>query len=203
MRFHGGLTVGLFLLASGIVPARATPLSLDVGGNFSSGSSIGTLNVGVNTVSGSVSDLEAGGFDFSVTLPSGFYISAGEWVVTNLENASVSLVGSEAPTQNGFAGSGSVGLYEPLDGETVADADTTYTLTNVPYLTAGDLVVSGSNNVFNCNADALCQISGYDYEIQYTVDSDPAAVPEPASLSLLGGGLIALGVLRRRKRNAA
>ena len=39
-----------------------------------------------------------------------------------------------------------------------------------------------------------------DYQLSFTVDALPAAVPEPTSLALFGAGLIGLAAIRRRRK---
>src|SRR4051794_39160372 len=71
-----------------------------------------------------------------------------------------------------------------------------YRVAVTPGYGGGDLFVRSSGGLFGLT-------SGAPTDTGFRTFVDPLAVPEPTSLALLATGLVALGIIRRRKRASA
>ena len=191
------LAVSLFLIAGA---AKAGALvyneSSFAGGDFPATGSpnIGTLGVGVNTITGSVNGAP-GSLDFedtfSVTLPAGLVITAGQWSISNFTFG----IGGEGS----FNGS----VSEPIDSAKAASGNGTLNIVNVPYSTPGslnaDIQSAYSQTCDNPGDGIMCRNNegGFTYTLQYSVVS---SVPEPSTGPWLAAGVAALWLMRRYRQ---
>jgi hypothetical protein len=85
-----------------------------------------------------------------------------------------------------------------LDAESFTTTATTYTLNFTPEQLAqlAAYIANGSDFAFGFDADCHFWNNG----ISFTFNTGPSAVPEPATLFLLGSGLVGFGYFQRRRR---
>ena len=197
VRHHATVLALLTFLLSPAM-AYAAPLAVTEGGTDfpeTGFPNVGTLDVGLNTVSGQVSGslsfgVPAGDFldTFSVTLPAGLRIVAGQ-----LELSGISDGGGEAVPE--ILG----GFTEPLNEAMLINPAVpggTIDLTlHVPYGVPGALEVTATSPWSMGGINQPPFLSGsMSYTLKYTV---AAVVPEPGTFALLALGLGGLVAARR------
>jgi hypothetical protein len=206
--------------------AQATPDNSNIGGNYT-GVSTNTGNLGTATVlslgGASITTLPADYTPLNGTLASNTFVSGPNTVTTSsvtttvgslsLSNLSGNLYAdtiNDFLTFQGSAGSGSTGLYE-FDVTSLAVSLLSISGNNYLNIEAFGTLVDGSGTYVDTAAAATLTFTqgGGSGAItgSYTLGSPPnfvapPPVPEPMSLSLLGGSLAALGVVRRRKKTS-
>ena len=189
MRHHlaAALVAGIAALSA---PAAAAPLVYNeaVDGALGYGEEVGSLGVGINTVTGR----RAQGVNeaFRVKLAEGLRITSASMTVSNFT----------APDPAWFDGVATLNLWEDGTERAVSElirADGTYEAFSGAWdgpvvldaLVLGFIIPFGSHGV------------SYNDAVSFTVavTPEPNAVPEPFGLALFGAGLAGLIVARRRK----
>jgi len=204
------LFVSVAALLVTLLPATmawATALTITEATDFSNtspGSIIGTLDVGVNTISGHLSAVDDLADYFQLTLPAGLGVTEEQLTITNFSCC-------------GFAGSGTILLHPDGTFSTTAlgflgTSFSTNTTLTFFCISPGCRIFSGPITFIDGFTSPFAEVSGdihvtsggYDYSIAYTAVSNGTAtpVPEPASLVLLGTGLVATVSRFRRRRSA-
>jgi len=217
-----GLSGLAFLFSVGLHGERAQALPLFTGeahlaqvtgnGNFDfddhSFLSVGTLDIGSNTVQGQVQGVPPGdNLDqndfidtFSVTLPNGLRITSVNllYSISNLDaNKTIETDGTVTLTPATLGGLFSVGL-----GPNLASVNTSLSLFQGSFNTPGNIDVKVTND-FLSNGLGGETGNRFDYTVQFKVAQGTpvmsTSVPEPTSLLLFGAGLASLGLVRRRR----
>jgi PEP-CTERM motif len=194
------MTQSRFLLSLVVVliPAAAmgTPLNITETTDFqnsSPGPIIGTFDVGLNTVSGSVNGAFlglVGDFQdsFTLILPAGLAVTSAEVVVTNFTYGDGAAISSNGEV-----------FFPPFVGIT---GDGTYVFSgDSSNFSVGSLNISvlspESTNANNPGptppSPSELVAGGFNYTLEYQV----AAVPEPSATVLIGIGLCAIFIKRR------
>ena len=145
----------------------------------------------------------SGGANASVVGASGLVTSASQvtYLGSSRNTADAGITGYTVPTgalgtnTNPLAVSGAFG--------TVAQT-WTLTITNSTVLTTlGNYITNGNNIAIGLDADCHFSDTGIQLDIYGTPNVTQAAVPEPASLLLVGSGLVAAYRRRRTRQSAA
>lgn len=176
-----GALMGLAMTTS----AGAMQLDYDeaVSGDIISGSSLGSLDFGINTVAGTVT-FRSGSFDldfFDVALPTSGILDSINLVLSNGANGNNSVPGTFKFT---------------LDGNANSEFPLSFGPTLIPVELSG-------NNLTHVGFDSFWSGMEINYTITFNVSS-ASVVPVPAALPLFGTGLAVLGLIGwRRKRKAA
>ena len=171
--------------------------STDFGNTNTSGVLLGSFDVGVNTVSGSILALagaDRGTSDYGdfweADLLTGYQITGIDIVLT-------SIVGN----MRAFAGDNVIGCCadDQYTARAVTQQNTsgTYALTTGGTFTTGAYPFSAGHYYFGTLVPGV-NPSEYSYEWQITVTKTSATVPEPSIAWLLGSGLALIGFARRK-----
>jgi hypothetical protein len=208
VRWQSVICAGLMLLLAA-TNARATALTLTETIDFfntSPGSNIGTLDVGVNTISGAVSGLP--GTDpadyFQLTLPALMGITRVDLTISNYDNV---LVCEACPSfttiavhDGAISTSGMQNFNFSFSGN--VSATSISNPGNPPFLAGPATLTIGFIAPFwETNPSNVDQSPGaFNYRLAYTVEAIGTAtpVPEPTSLFLMATGLAGAGARRWR-----
>jgi hypothetical protein len=204
-RYVSLIALGLIVLVA--TQASAAPLTITESVDFPNvgpGAVIGTLDAGVNTISGSVAGVP--GTDpadyFQLTLPAFATIVSVHLEITNYTNVftcsgcSVQIIAFH----NGAISTSGMSLFNTsFGGNLVATGTPSAILTGPATLGIGFLAPF----VETIPSGADSAAGTFNYSLSYTVETTAGPTtpaPEPASLVLLTSGLTAAGVRRWRKR---
>jgi hypothetical protein len=194
---------------AGAIPAEATPLAITESTDFSNtptGAVIGTLDVGVNTVSGHVASISDPADYFELVIPAQMTVTHFQVNVSNITHElDYTIPDGGIDTQ--ALGGGSYDTNGPFTTELIPPTSL-YNLTS--FFVSFDTIMSGPvtffegfvSDIFTNPGDLTVTLEpSFDYALSYTVESTATGTaPEPATLALLGLGFAGIAVSRKRIR---